>query len=105
MLRHRLAVTISAASILTLAVAGCGGTTKKNSSDAGAGAQPPASATPKPRRRTGWKLANLRRQLNTPYSEVKTSGGEPRVKELKGEYKKAGPNEAPASSRSPTSTR
>ena len=98
MLRHRLAVTISAASILTLAVAGCGGTTKKNSSDTGAGAQTTASANPNAQLKTGLKIAYLPKQLNNPYSDVETSGGEAAVKELQGEYKKVGPNDASASS-------
>jgi rhamnose transport system substrate-binding protein len=98
MLRHRLAVTISAASILTLAVAGCGGTTKKNSSDTGGGAQTAASANPNAQLKTGLKIAYLPKQLNNPYSDVETSGGEAAVKELQGEYKKVGPNDASASS-------
>jgi rhamnose transport system substrate-binding protein len=98
MLRHRLAVTISAASILTLAVAGCGGTTKKNSSDTGGGAQTAASANPNAQLKTGLKIAYLPKQLNNPYSDVETSGGETAVKELQGEYKKVGPNDASASS-------
>jgi len=98
MLRHRLAVTISAASILTLAVAGCGGTTKKNSTDTGGGAQTAASANPNAQLKTGLKIAYLPKQLNNPYSDVETSGGEEAVKELKGEYKKVGPNDASASS-------
>jgi len=98
MLRHRLAVTISAASILTLAVAGCGGTTKKNSTDTGGGAQTAASANPNAQLKTGLKIAYLPKQLNNPYSDVETSGGEAAVKELQGEYKKVGPNDASASS-------
>ena len=98
MLRHRLAVTISAASILTLAVAGCGGTTKKNSSDTSGGAQTAASANPNAQLKTGLKIAYLPKQLNNPYSDVETSGGEAAVKELQGEYKKVGPNDASASS-------
>jgi rhamnose transport system substrate-binding protein len=98
MLRHRLAVTISAASILTLAVAGCGGTTKKNSSDTGGGAQAAASANPNAQLKTGLKIAYLPKQLNNPYSDVETSGGEEAVKALQGEYKKVGPNDASASS-------
>ncbi|MCU7723068.1 rhamnose ABC transporter substrate-binding protein [Actinoplanes sp. KI2] len=98
MLRHRMAVTISAVSILTLAVAGCGGTTKKNSSDTGAGTQTAASANPNAQLKTGLKIAYLPKQLNNPYSDVETSGGETAVKELQGEYKKVGPNDASASS-------
>ena len=96
MFRHRLAV--SAAALLTLAVAGCGGTTKENSSDTGGGAQAAASANPNAQLKEGLKIAYLPKQLNNPYSDVETSGGEEAVKELKGEYKKVGPNDASASS-------
>ena len=98
MLRHRLAVTISAASILTLAVAGCGGTTKESTDNSTAGAQAPASANPNAALKEGLKIAYLPKQLNNPYSDVETSGGEEAVKELQGEYKKVGPNDASASS-------
>ena len=82
MLRHRLAVTISAASILTLAVAGCGGTTKKNSSDTGGGAQTAASANPNAQLKTGLKIAYLPKQLSddeirSAITEIQ-SGGESR---------------------------
>ncbi|MFF5297688.1 rhamnose ABC transporter substrate-binding protein [Paractinoplanes globisporus] len=98
MFRHRLAVTVSAASILTLAVAGCGGTTKESTDNSTAGAQAPASANPNAALKEGLKIAYLPKQLNNPYSDVETSGGEEAVKELKGEYKKVGPNDASASS-------
>ena len=96
MLRNRLAV--SAAALLTLAVAGCGGTTKDNSSNTAGGAQAGASANPNAQLKEGLKIAYLPKQLNNPYSDVETSGGEEAVKELKGEYKKVGPNDASASS-------
>ena len=96
MLRNRLAV--SAAALLTLAVAGCGGTTKENSSDTGGGAQASATANPNAPLKEGLKIAYLPKQLNNPYSDVETSGGEEALKELKGEYKKVGPNDASASS-------
>ncbi|WP_433300289.1 rhamnose ABC transporter substrate-binding protein [Actinoplanes sp. CA-030573] len=98
MFRHRLAVSISAASILTLAVAGCGGTTKDSTSNSGGGAPASAAANPNAQLKTGLKIAYLPKQLNNPYSDVETSGGEEAVKELQGEYKKVGPNDASASS-------
>jgi rhamnose transport system substrate-binding protein len=61
-------------------------------------AQTGASADPNAALKTGLKIAYLPKQLNNPYSDVETSGGEEAVKELKGEYKKVGPNDASASS-------
>ncbi|WP_433373876.1 rhamnose ABC transporter substrate-binding protein [Actinoplanes sp. CA-142083] len=98
MFRHRLAVTISAATALTLAVAGCGGTTKDSNANSGGGTQASATADPNAALKEGLKIAYLPKQLNNPYSDVETSGGEEAVKELKGEYKKVGPNDASASS-------
>jgi rhamnose transport system substrate-binding protein len=98
MFRHRLAVSISAATALTLAVAGCGGTTKDSTANSGSGSQASATADPNAKLKEGLKIAYLPKQLNNPYSDVETSGGEEAVKELKGEYKKVGPNDASASS-------
>jgi len=96
MFRHRLAA-VSAAALLTFAAAGCGGTTKDNASTSG-NQQASASANPNAQLKDGLKFAYLPKQLNNPYSDVETSGGEEAVKELKGEYKKVGPNDASASS-------
>jgi rhamnose transport system substrate-binding protein len=98
MFRHRLAVSLSTAAVLTLAVAGCGGTTKENSSDTGAGAQTGASANPNAQAKTGLKIAYLPKQLNNPYTDVEVGGGKVAVGELKGDYKLVGPNDASASS-------
>jgi rhamnose transport system substrate-binding protein len=97
MLRRQLLAT-AAASVLVLGSAACGGTTKKNSSDTGSGAQAAATADPNAQLKTGLKIAFLPKQLNNPYSDVETSGGEVALKELQGEYKKVGPNDASASS-------
>jgi rhamnose transport system substrate-binding protein len=95
MFRHRLAVIPAVA---LLALAGCGGTTKESSSGANAGTQASATADPNAKLKEGLKIAYLPKQLNNPYSDVETGGGEVAVKELKGEYKKVGPNDASASS-------
>ncbi|GIM92475.1 rhamnose ABC transporter substrate-binding protein [Paractinoplanes toevensis] len=94
MSRHRLAAVLAAT---LLVAAGCGGTTKDNQSDS-AGTQASATADPNAKLKEGLKIAYLPKQLNNPYSDVETSGGEEAVKELKGEYKKVGPNDAAASS-------
>ncbi len=96
MLRRQL-LAASAASLMVFGAAACGGTTKDNSSDTG-GSQASASANPNAQLKTGLKIAYLPKQLNNPYSDVETSGGEAAVKELQGEYKKVGPNDASASS-------
>jgi rhamnose transport system substrate-binding protein len=99
MLRSRIPVLAFTTAVLVLGSAACGGTTKNNSSDTGSGGgAAPASANPNAQLKTGLKIAYLPKQLNNPYSDVETSGGEAAVKELQGEYKKVGPNDASASS-------
>jgi rhamnose transport system substrate-binding protein len=99
MLRSRRQLLAAvAASALVLGSAACGGTTKNNSSDTGSTGQSAAAADPNAKLKTGLKIAYLPKQLNNPYSDVETSGGEAAVKELQGEYKKVGPNDASASS-------
>ncbi|GIF19654.1 rhamnose transport system substrate-binding protein [Actinoplanes tereljensis] len=94
MSRHRLAAVFTAT---LLVAAGCGGTTKDNQSSS-TDTQTSAAADPNAKLKEGLKIAYLPKQLNNPYSDVETSGGEEAVKELKGEYKKVGPNDASASS-------
>ncbi|MET0414669.1 MAG: rhamnose ABC transporter substrate-binding protein [Actinoplanes sp.] len=95
---HRSPLAIATAAVLVLGVGACGGTTKDSSSNTGGGAPAATSADPNAELKTGLKIAYLPKQLNNPYSDVETSGGEVAVKELKGEYKKVGPNDASASS-------
>jgi rhamnose transport system substrate-binding protein len=96
---HRFRLAVSAAAILTLAAAGCSGTTKdSNSSNSGTGTQASAAADPNAKLKEGLKIAYLPKQLNNPYSDVETGGGKVAVDELKGEYKLVGPNDASASS-------
>jgi rhamnose transport system substrate-binding protein len=96
---HRKLLTASVASLFAFSLAACGGTTRDSASnDAGSGNQAAASADPNAKLKEGLKIAFLPKQLNNPYSDVETSGGEAAVGELKGEYKKVGPNDASASS-------
>jgi rhamnose transport system substrate-binding protein len=97
MLRRQV-LAAAAASIVVFSAAGCGGTTKDSNENANSGAQGAASADPNAQLKEGLKIAYLPKQLNNAYSDVETSGGEEAVKELKGEYKKVGPNDASASS-------
>ncbi|MCA2213243.1 rhamnose ABC transporter substrate-binding protein [Jidongwangia harbinensis] len=93
----RKIVTAGIAALFVAGLTACGGTTKDDAAT-GAGNQAAASADPNAKLKEGLKIAFLPKQLNNPYSDVETSGGETAVKELKGEYKKVGPNDASASS-------
>lgn len=95
---HRRLLTAVSASLLVASLTACGGTTKGSSEAEGSGPQAGSSADPNATIKEGLKIAYLPKQLNNPYSDVETSGGETAVGELKGEYKKVGPNDASASS-------
>jgi rhamnose transport system substrate-binding protein len=95
---HRRLLAATASSLLLVTMAGCGGTTKSNSSDTGGAAQAGATADPNAQLKTGLKIAFLPKQLNNPYTDVETGGGKVAVGELKGDYKLVGPNDASASS-------
>jgi rhamnose transport system substrate-binding protein len=92
--------TVAATAVLAIALTACGGTTKDdNAPPASGGAQPGgAAANPNAPLKEGVKMAFLPKQLNNPYSDIEASGGEAGLKELKGEYKLVGPNDASASS-------
>ncbi len=95
----RKLLTAGLTTLLAASLTACGGTTRDSASnDAGTGDQAAASADPNAALKEGLKIAFLPKQLNNPYSDVETSGGEVAVGELKGEYKKVGPNDASASS-------
>ena len=94
----RSLLSATAASLLVLSVAACGGTTKNSASDTGNAPAASAAADPNAALKEGLKIAFLPKQLNNPYSDVETGGGKVAVGELKGEYKLVGPNDASASS-------
>ncbi|WP_033342452.1 rhamnose ABC transporter substrate-binding protein [Catenuloplanes japonicus] len=91
------ALAVATASLLTLGLAACGGTSKGDETG-GAGPASTAQADPNAALKEGLKIAFLPKQLNNPYSDVLAGGGEVAVGELKGEYKLVGPNDAAASS-------
>jgi rhamnose transport system substrate-binding protein len=95
--RQRL-LSASAASLLVLGIAACGGTTKDSSSDAAPAAAQSGAADPNAPLKEGLKIAFLPKQLNNPYTDVEVGGGKVAAGELKGEYKLVGPNDASASS-------
>ncbi|HEX8343132.1 MAG TPA: rhamnose ABC transporter substrate-binding protein [Actinoplanes sp.] len=90
-------VAATAAALLTLPVAACGGTSKGDAAGQ-ATAAPQANADPNAALKEGLKVAFLPKQLNNPYTDVEVGGGKVAVGELKGEYKLVGPNDASASS-------
>ena len=95
----RRGVAAAATSVVLLAVSACGGTTRDNANDSGAGSgQQSAAADPNAKLKEGVKMAFLPKQLNNPYSDVEVGGGKVALGELKGEYKLVGPNDASASS-------
>ncbi|MET0136403.1 MAG: rhamnose ABC transporter substrate-binding protein [Kibdelosporangium sp.] len=92
-------LTAAATVLLAVGLTACSGTTKNDTPSAPAGGtQGSASANPDAQLKEGVKMAFLPKQLNNPYSDIEVSGGEVALKELKGEYKLVGPNDASASS-------
>jgi rhamnose transport system substrate-binding protein len=90
-----LAAAVTA--VLAIGLTACGGTTKNSAGNAStAGAS--GSAQPDAPLKEGLKMAFLPKQLNNPYSDIETGGGQAALEELKGEYKLVGPNDASASS-------
>ena len=92
-----LAVASAGAMALSLAACG-GGTTKTDAASENSTAASTAKADPNAKIKSGLKIAFLPKQLNNPYTDVEVGGGEVAVKDLAGEYKLVGPNDASASS-------
>jgi rhamnose transport system substrate-binding protein len=95
---HRRILSASAASLLVLGIAACGGTTKDSADNSGPAAAASGAADPNAKLKEGLKIAFLPKQLNNPYTDVEVGGGKVAAGELKGEYKLVGPNDASASS-------
>ncbi|NUW45470.1 rhamnose ABC transporter substrate-binding protein [Nonomuraea rhodomycinica] len=92
----------AAATLLSLAVAACGGTTKSSVTSAPAPAPASSSAAakadPNAPLKEGMKLAFLPKQINNPYETIVDNAGIEAAKEFKGEAKEVGPSDASASS-------
>ncbi|GAA2314774.1 rhamnose ABC transporter substrate-binding protein [Nonomuraea roseoviolacea subsp. roseoviolacea] len=92
----------AAATLLALAVAACGGTTKSSVTSAPAPAPAASSAAakadPNAPLKEGLKLAFLPKQINNPYETIVDNAGIEAAKEYKGEAKEVGPSDASASS-------
>ncbi|PRY40470.1 rhamnose ABC transporter substrate-binding protein [Umezawaea tangerina] len=83
--------------VLAVGLTACGGTSKNSGGTTSTGAAS-GSARPDAPLKEGVKMAFLPKQLNNPYSDIETAGGQAALEELKGEYKLVGPNDASASS-------
>ncbi|WP_156753534.1 rhamnose ABC transporter substrate-binding protein [Actinokineospora pegani] len=92
------AVVVAAAATMAVVLTACGGTTKGSDTGPAAPGGSAAAADPDAPLQEGVKMAFLPKQLNNPYSDIEVGGGEAALKELKGEYKLVGPNDASASS-------
>ncbi|MBN6052223.1 rhamnose ABC transporter substrate-binding protein, partial [Nonomuraea sp. RK-328] len=92
----------AAVTLLALAVAACGGTTKSSVTSAPAPAPASSSAAakadPNAPLKEGIKLAFLPKQINNPYETIVDNAGIEAAKEYKGEAKEVGPSDASASS-------
>ncbi|MEV0202786.1 rhamnose ABC transporter substrate-binding protein [Nonomuraea sp. NPDC050691] len=92
----------AAVTLLALAAAACGGTTKSSVTSAPAPAPASSSAAakadPNAALKEGIKLAFLPKQINNPYETIVDNAGIEAAKEYKGEAKEVGPSDASASS-------
>jgi rhamnose transport system substrate-binding protein len=93
-------VTAAVTALLAVGLTACSGTTKNDTANNAptGNASTGASVDPNAALKEGVKMAFLPKQLNNPYSDIEVSGGQEALKELKGEYKLVGPNDASASS-------
>ncbi|MFG7946668.1 MULTISPECIES: rhamnose ABC transporter substrate-binding protein [Streptomyces] len=94
-------VVTAAACALSLALAGCSGTTKSDSGGSGADAEDKAGsaqADPDAPLKKGLKLAFLPKQINNPYFTVVDKAGIKAAEEFHGTGKEVGPSDAKASS-------
>ncbi|WP_046469568.1 rhamnose ABC transporter substrate-binding protein [Allosalinactinospora lopnorensis] len=82
---------------LVLTSASCGGTTRGDTDDSGAGG-PAGEADPNAEIPEGLEIAFLPKQLNNPYMTIAGDGGKEAAAEVGGEFKQVGPSEATASS-------
>jgi rhamnose transport system substrate-binding protein len=96
---RRRAATAAAVCALAVTLAGCGGTTKKdtdNSGKANSGSQ--AKANPDAPLKKGLKIAFLPKQINNPYEKIVDHGGIAAAGDFGGKGKEVGPSDASASS-------
>ena len=97
--RHRAAATAAVVCALAVTLAGCGGTTKKDTDNSGkADSGSGAKADPDAPLKKGLKLAFLPKQINNPYLKILDTSGIGAAREFGGKGKEVGPSDASASS-------
>jgi rhamnose transport system substrate-binding protein len=96
--RPRWVGLVALAAACTVALAACGGTTRKESGGASATTAAQGQANPNAPTKQGLKIAFLPKQVNNPYFTISDNGGKKAIQEFNGVYKEVGPSEASASS-------
>ncbi|MFG3255036.1 rhamnose ABC transporter substrate-binding protein [Streptomyces sp. NPDC048172] len=96
--RSRLLAATAAVCALSVALAGCSGTTKKDSKDDAKEKAQNAKADPDAPLKKGLKIAFLPKQINNPYFTVVDKAGIKGIKEFGGKGKEVGPSDPKASS-------
>ncbi|NGO72286.1 rhamnose ABC transporter substrate-binding protein [Streptomyces boncukensis] len=94
----RALAATAAACVLSVALAGCSGTTKDDSEDDAKGKVHNAEADPDAPLKKGLKISFLPKQINNPYFTVVDKAGIKAAKEFGGTGKEVGPSDAKASS-------
>jgi len=92
--RRRWVVATAAATLAAVALAGCGGTTKKSTDRAGDAARTAPAAHAGGSLRSGLKIAFLPKQVNNPYFTTSDGGGKKAVQALGDAYSEVGPTSA-----------
>ncbi|MDJ1136296.1 rhamnose ABC transporter substrate-binding protein [Streptomyces iconiensis] len=96
--RSRVLAATAAACALSLALAGCSGTTKSDSKDDAKDKTQNTKADPDAPLKKGLKIAFLPKQINNPYFTVVDKAGIKAAEEFDGKAKEVGPSDAKASS-------
>lgn len=92
---RRACATLAAVSSLALAATACGGTTKEDVKNDGAGpAASAGKADPGAALKKGLTVGFLPKQVNNPYFTTADKGGEKALAELGSAYKEVGPSSA-----------
>ncbi|MGW7518642.1 rhamnose ABC transporter substrate-binding protein [Streptomyces sp. NPDC054796] len=94
----RLLAATASVCALSVALAGCSGTTKEDAKDDAKSAAQDTKADPDAPLKKGLKLAFLPKQINNPYEKIVDEAGIEAAKEYGGVGKEVGPSDAKASS-------
>jgi rhamnose transport system substrate-binding protein len=96
--RSRTLAATAAVCALTLAAAGCSGTTKDSAKNDAAEKTADATANPDAPLKKGLKIAFLPKQINNPYEKIVDEAGIAAAKDFDATAKEVGPSDAKASS-------